>query len=71
MGHVFVLVLLIGGAISDAEPMYFSSIVTCNWYADKVVKRFGSGINGMTPNNHKAIAYCKPQYVDKSTITVY
>jgi len=65
MGHVFLLVLLIGEQ-KQPNPMYFASINTCNWYASRIVKRYGG-----VPAEHRATAYCKPVYVNKDTTLVY
>ena len=46
--------------------MYFASINTCNWYASRIVKRYGG-----VPPEHRATAYCKPVYVNKETTLVY
>jgi hypothetical protein len=72
MSHVFLLVLLLGGNKVGGQPMYFSSIQTCNWYASQLVKRYGNyGYSSMVPNEHKATAYCKPVYLDKTKTLVY
>ena len=72
MSHVFLLVLLLGGNKVGGQPMYFSSIQTCNWYAGQLVKRYGNyGYSSMVPNEHKATAYCKPVYLDKTKTLVY
>jgi len=70
MGHVFVLVLLIGGDNAGGSPMYFASVKTCNWYASQVVKRYGNHSTAI-PKEHRATAYCKPKYLDKTKVTVY
>jgi len=67
MTHVFVLMLIIGGNQQGGQKMYFSSIQTCNWYASKLTKRYGTTV----PEEHKVLAYCKPQYLDTSKVTVY
>jgi len=72
MSHVFLLVLLLGGNKVGGQPMYFSSIQTCNWYAGQLVKRYGNyGYSSMVPEEHKATAYCKPVWLDKTKVLVY
>ena len=66
MGHVFLLVFLLGD-VKQPSPMYFASIDTCNWYASRIVKRYGTSV----PPEHRATAYCKPVYVDKTKVLVY
>ena len=71
MGHVFLLVFLLGD-VKQPNPMYFASIDTCNWYASRIVKRYGNyKYNSMVPAKHRATAYCKPVYVDKTKTLVY
>ena len=49
--------------------MYFASIETCNWYASRIVKRYGNySYSSMVPPEHRATAYCKPVYVDKTKV---
>ena len=65
------LVFLLG-EIKQPNPMYFASINTCNWYASRIVKRYGNySYSSMVPPEHRATAYCKPVYVDKTKILVY
>ena len=75
MGHVFLLVFLLGGQPPKGPqntPMYFASIETCNWYASEIVKRYGNyKYSSMVPEKHRATAYCKPVYVDKTKTLVY
>ena len=72
MIHAFLLVYLLGGDIQGGQPMYFRSIDTCNWYASRIVKRYGNySYSSMVPSEHRATAYCKPVYVDKTKILVY
>ena len=72
MGHVFLLVFLLGEQ-KQPNPMYFASINTCNWYASRIVRRYGNygSSNGMIPPEHRATAYCKPVFVNKDNILVY
>ena len=71
MGHVFLLVFLLGD-VKQPNPMYFASIDTCNWYASRIVKRYGNyKYSSMVPEKHRATAYCKPIYVDKTKTLVY
>ena len=52
--------------------MYFRSIQTCNWYASKIVKRYGNyGYSSLVPKEHRATAYCKPVWRDTDRILVY
>ena len=72
MSHVFLLVLLLGGNKVGGQPMYFSSIQTCNWYAGQLVKRYGNyGSSYLVPKEHRATAYCKPVYINSNTKGLY
>ena len=54
------------------DPMYFRSIDTCNYYASKIVKRYGNyGYYDRVPKEHRATAYCKPVYINKDTVGLY
>lgn len=66
------LVLIIGGKPVAGPPMYFTGINACNYYASKVVKRYGNYMYLQNvPEEHKATAYCKPVYIDRNTATLY
>ena len=71
MIHAFLLVYLLGGDVQGGQPMYFRSIDTCNYYASRVVKRYGNyGSYYLVPKEHKATAYCKPVYINENTPTL-
>ena len=72
MVHAFLLVLLLGDVKQGGQPMYFRSIDTCNYYASRVVKRYGNyGSSYLVPKEHRATAYCKPTYINENTPTLY
>ena len=55
-----------------AFDVYFRGIETCNWYAAKIVKRYGNySYYYAVPQEHKATAYCKPVWVSKDTKPMY
>jgi hypothetical protein len=77
MIHVFVLVMFLGVGedrrlISD--NMYFYSIDRCNYFAEKLSRRYGNfrDIDWIDPRD-RVTAYCKPVYAnpDKMGIQVY
>lgn len=47
--------------------MYFRNINDCNYFASRIVKRYGNYVG----EEHKATAYCKPVYINKNTPTLY
>lgn len=71
MIHAFLLVVLLGGEV-QSQDMYFRSIDDCNYFAARVVKRYGNygSISGV-PAEHRATAYCKPVRVDSNAVKVY
>ena len=71
MIHAFMLVLILGG-VQQPNPMFFRGIETCNWYAAKIVKRYGNySYYYAVPQEHKATAYCKPVWVSKDIQPMY
>ena len=68
MVHAFLLVLILGDIEQRGQPMYFRNIDTCNYFASRVVKRYG---NHGVPKKHKATAYCKPVYINSNTKGLY
>ena len=72
MIHAFLLVYLLADVVQGGRPMYFRSIETCNWYASKIVKRYGNYYySHQVPKEHKATAYCKPVYINEKTVGIY
>ena len=72
MVHAFLLVLLLGDVVQGGQPMYFRNIETCNWYASKIVKRYGNyTYRSLVPKEHQATAYCKPVYINSNTVGLY
>ena len=72
MIHAFLLVYLLGGDVQGGQPMYFRSIDTCNWYASRIVKRYGNySYSSLVPPEHRATAYCKPVYINSNTKGLY
>ena len=72
MIHAFLLVYLLGGDVQGGQPMYFRSIDTCNYYASRIVKRYGNySYSSLVPPEHRATAYCKPVYINSNTKGLY
>ena len=72
MVHAFVLVFLLGGAEQKGQPMYFRDINQCNYFASRIVKRYGNNhYSSQVPPEHKATAYCKPVYIPSNTEGLY
>ncbi len=72
MIHAFLLVILLGDVEQRGEPMYFRNINDCNYFASRVVKRYGNyNYSSLVPKKHKATAYCKVAYIDKKTPNLY
>ena len=72
MIHAFLLVLVLGDVQQGGQPMYFRSIETCNWYASRIVKRYGNySYHSLVPLEHRATAYCKPVYINSNTVGLY
>lgn len=72
MVHAFVLVFLLGGAEQKGQPMYFRDINQCNYFASRIVKRYGNyQFSAQVPQEHKATAYCKPVYIPSNTEGLY
>ncbi len=72
MVHAFVLVFLLGGAEQKGQPMYFRDINQCNYFASRIVKRYGNyHYSSQVPSEHKATAYCKPVYIPSNTEGLY
>lgn len=72
MIHAFLLVFLLGDVKQGGQPMYFRNINDCNYFASRIVRRYGNyGSGYRVPKEHKATAYCKPVYIDKNTKTLY
>ena len=72
MVHAFVLVFILGGAEQKGQPMYFIDVDRCNYFASRIVKRYGNyHFSAQVPPEHKATAYCKPVYIDRNTQGLY
>ena len=72
MVHAFLLVLILGDIEQRGQPMYFRSIETCNWFAGRIVKRYGNyGSMSSLPKKHQATAYCKPEWINSTTEGLY
>jgi hypothetical protein len=73
MIHAFMLVVLLGDApLNIGAPMYFRSINDCNYYASRVVKKYGNyRYEDYLPKEHRSTAYCKPVYISEDTETLY
>ena len=72
MIHAFMLVFLLGDVQQPGVPMYFRNINDCNYFASRIVKRFGNyRYEDYLPEKHKSTAYCKPVYISDKTETLY
>ena len=71
MIHLFLLTILLGDNIVSND-MYFYDINRCNYFASKVVMRYGNYKNlSFVPKEHQATAYCTPKYVNPKNVPVY
>ena len=71
MIHAFLLVFILGGK-EQSDPMYFYDVNRCNYFASRIVKRFGNyGSLSAVPDKHKATAYCKPVWIESTTPGLY
>ena len=53
MIHAFVLVFILGGAEQRGQPMYFIDVNRCNYFASRIVKRYGNyHYSAQVPNEH-------------------
>ena len=64
LAHVFVLIVMVNGNTISSD-MHFWSIDRCNYFASRVVKRYG---RGSAPKDESSFAYCKPKLVDTKKI---
>lgn len=72
MIHAFMLVFLLGDVQQPGVPMYFRNINDCNYFAARIVKRYGNYRHeDYLPKKHKSTAYCKPVYISDKTETLY
>ena len=69
MVHAFLLVILLGDVKDRTNPMYFRNINDCNYFAQRVVKKYGNYYN--LPKNHIVTAYCKPAWISSNTKNLY
>ena len=49
--------------------MYFRNINNCNYFAERVIKKYGNYSD--LPKNHTVTAYCKPAWIDSNTKGLY
>ncbi len=72
MIHAFLLVYMLGDVVQRGQPMYFKNINDCNYFAARVVKRYGNyNYSSLVPEQHKATAYCKPVWIKRETPGLY
>ena len=72
MIHAFLLVYMLCDAVQRGQPMYFRNINDCNYFAARIVKRYGNyNYNSLVPEQHKATAYCKPVWIKRETPGLY
>ena len=69
MIHAFLLVILLGDIQDKTNPMYFRNINNCNYFAERVIKKYGNYSD--LPKNHTVTAYCKPAWIDSNTKGLY
>jgi len=69
MLHAFLLVILLGDVRQPGQPMYFRNINDCNYFAERVVKKYGNYYD--LPKNHIVTAYCKPVWISAETKGLY
>ncbi len=70
--HAFLLVFLLGDVKQGGQPMYFRNINDCNYFASRIVQRYGNYSHSyLVPEEHRATAYCKPVYINEKTPTLY
>tara|TARA_S200000501_G_C20290644_1_gene511368 strand:- start:216 stop:446 length:231 start_codon:yes stop_codon:yes gene_type:complete len=64
MIHAFMLMVVMGtGEFRKVEPnsMYFRSLTTCLWYAEKIPKRYGNyAWDSYVDPRDRVTTYCKP-----------
>ena len=57
---------MLGDVVVRGQPMYFRNINDCNYFASRLVKRYGNHKYGsLIPKEHKATAYCKPVWINE------
>jgi hypothetical protein len=66
MIHAFLLIVVLGDS-TISNNMYFRNVNDCNYFASQIVKRYGNfGTIDFVPKKHRALAYCKPVYLNES-----
>lgn len=75
MLDVFLLLVYLGTGDQrrlESGNMYFRSIVTCNYFAREVSRRYGnySHLSYLDPKD-RVTAYCVPRSVDPEEVRVY
>lgn len=75
MLDVFLLLVYLGTGDQrrlESANMYFRSIVTCNYFAKEVSRRYGNyKYLDYVPAKDRATAYCVPRVVDPEKVRVY
>jgi len=75
MLDVFLLLVYLGTGDQrrlESGSMYFRSIVTCNYFAKEVSRRYGNySYSDYVPPQDRATAYCVPRTVDPQKVRVY
>ena len=69
MIHAFLLIVVLGDpGRTISNDMYFRDVNDCNYFASQIVKRYGNyNHSDYIPKEHRALAYCKPVYINEST----
>ena len=75
MEHVFLLVVYLGtGDVRKpaSNDMYFWDINRCNYFAEKVTKRYGNyHYRDYVDEEDRVTAYCIPKYVNPENVRIY
>ena len=75
MLDVFLLLVYLGTGDQqrlESGTMYFRSIVTCNYFAKEVSRRYGNyHYQDYVSPQHRVTAYCVPRVVDPEKVKVY
>lgn len=75
MLDVFLLLVYLGTGDQrrlESGSMYFRSIVTCNYFAKEVSRRYGNySYLDYVPPQDRVTAYCVPRTVNPQKVRVY
>jgi hypothetical protein len=75
MVHVFLLLVFVGSGEAQklvSGDMYFWDVNKCNYFASKLVKRYGNyKYKYRLDKQHKSTAYCVPKYIEQNSVRIY